>query len=96
MTTLGLMACHKHLTGTGINQAAQHLEGGGLTSAIRPKETHHFASGDGERNVPHRGHIAMTTTNKVLERAWQTRLLISHPVGLAQLFNTDKRSRQRL
>jgi hypothetical protein len=79
-----------------MNQTAQHLERGGLTRTIGAKETHHLASGDGEGNVPHRGHIAMATTQKVLQRAPQTRLLIRNPIALAQLFNTDERRLQSM
>jgi hypothetical protein len=38
----------------------------------------------------------MATTQKVLQRAPQARPLISHPVALAQLFNTDERILQSM
>jgi hypothetical protein len=38
----------------------------------------------------------MATTQKVLQRAPQTRLLIRNPIALAQLFNTDERRLQSM
>ena len=47
------MACHLQGAATGINQAAEHFQGGGFASAIGSEEAHHLAGLDRETELAH-------------------------------------------
>jgi hypothetical protein len=95
MATLGLMASHQHLTGTGVDQPTEHFERGRLAGAIGSEKAHHLPGSNRERHIPNRRHIPLPTTQKMAQGAGQTRLLVSNAVRLAQPFDRDQWRVQR-
>jgi hypothetical protein len=47
------MAGHLQLPAAGMEQPAQHLEGGGFAGAVRAQKTHHLARLDREFKIPY-------------------------------------------
>ena len=78
------MACHLQLAAAGVDQAGEHLQGGGLTGAIGAQEANDLPRLDREADSIHRQHIAMPPPQQMLDCAGQARLLLADSVGLAQ------------
>ena len=93
LAALGDVACHLGAAATGMDQATEHLQGGGLAGAVGAEEAHHLAGLNRETHRLHGRHIAMAPLHEMAQGAGQARLLVGHPVGLGKRFGPDDRHR---
>ncbi len=67
--TVGVVAKHVQLTRTRLENAAEHLDRGGLSRAVRTDVGNPLAPLDGKADLPDCRHLAVIQVDKVSERA---------------------------
>lgn len=75
-----------------MDQAGEHVEGGGLAGAIGPRESHHFTGLDLKSDIAHRRDIFVGPLQEMAQGAGKARVLGGHAVGLAKPVSADERA----
>ena len=88
------MPRHLHLTGAGVDQAAEHLQRDGLAGTIGAEKAHHLARLNPKGDVLHRHHIPGAAANEMAQGSDQPGLLLGNPIGLAEELSRDCRFNQ--
>ena len=85
------MPGHRHRAAARMDQAAEHLEGGGLASAVGAEEPHHLAGLDREVERPDRLNRSLATIEEMAEGSGQAWLLVGDLKAAAQPLGLDDR-----
>ena len=75
-----------------MDQAGEHLEGGGLAGAIGAQESHHFTGLDLEADIAHGRDIFVAPLQEMAQGAGKARVLGGDAVGLAEPVGANDRA----
>src|SRR5512146_1383612 len=79
-----------------MQQAGEHLERGGLASAVRPEKADDLARLQVERDAVHGRHILGLAVNQALQRGQYAGFALADNVGLVQVAHMNGRWHGRL
>jgi hypothetical protein len=89
----GIVVQHPHLPPGGVEQAGEHLQGGGLAGPVGAQEAHHLPRLDVEGDPVHGRDVPRAPAHQAAHGGQHPRLSLVDGVHLAQLAQVDRRWR---